>query len=360
MAVNLYAQADVLYPPEFEGGEEALETFISENLKYPQEALDNNKEANVAILLDIDKEGKITEIRPNRKYGFGFDEEALRLVQAMPTFKPATRNDEAVDGFYRLFVSFRLPKEVRKGKEFQSLPKYPGGLKAMRDFIIDNLEYPEAEKGSGKAGAVVVQLTIDEEGKIVDRRFVQTLGQAFNIEVNQVLDLMPPFEPGMAGGEPSKMFYTAPFSFTEDEGQKEGNQRKGSTAVLKKNGEIVAVASSTGGVVQLDSDQGKGRDFVAATFPGGYNAMQKYFDENLKYPKKARKKGKQGTVTARFTVNKKGKIKRAEIIQTRGYGMDDEVIRLLSNMPRWQPATKAGKAVEDVVVLAVPFVLQEE
>ena len=301
----LKAQPDVVYPAEYPGGEDSLKTYIDSNLKYPIEAAAYKKEVTMTFFLDIDKEGKITRIEPGKRYGYGFDEEGLRLVNGLPAFKPSTRNGEPVEDMYRLRIPFKLPKEAKKeGKKFQSMPQFPGGLKAMREFIVEHLEYPESEEGSGKAGSVVVQLRIDEEGKVVDRRFVKTLGQAFNIEVNKVIDAMPAFEPGMAGDAPAKMWYSAPFSFTEEEAQKEDTKLKPEitrtrTIVERKKSTSTSSSSSsketygavsTNKAIQLDSDIAKGKDFKAASFPGGLYKMQEYFENNTEYPKKAKKR----------------------------------------------------------------------
>ncbi|MEI6408877.1 MAG: energy transducer TonB [Bacteroidota bacterium] len=86
-------------------------------------------------------------------------------------------------------------------------------------------------------------------------------------------------------------------------------------------------------------------------FPGGENALMTYISENIAYPKKAFKKNIQGIVYASFVVNKNGTISDIAIVKGLKYGCNEEVVRMLSSMPVWEP----GKA--DDVPLKVKFTL---
>ena len=86
-------------------------------------------------------------------------------------------------------------------------------------------------------------------------------------------------------------------------------------------------------------------------FPGGENALMTYISENIAYPKKAFKKNIQGIVYASFVVNKNGTISDIAIVKGLKYGCNEEVVRMLSSMPVWEP----GKA--DDVPVKVKFTL---
>jgi TonB family protein len=72
-----------LHYPEFPGGKDSLQKYISENLIYPEEALKNNIEGIVYLSADVNDNGQIADIRIERGIGYGCDEEALRLLQGM-------------------------------------------------------------------------------------------------------------------------------------------------------------------------------------------------------------------------------------------------------------------------------------
>ena len=94
---------------------------------------------------------------------------------------------------------------------------------------------------------------------------------------------------------------------------------------------------------------------VMPQFPGGMEAFNKYIQKSLKYPKYEEKNGIQGNVYVRFVVTKSGSIERAEILRSveGSINFDREVLRLISEMPTWEPGEQAGKKVN--VYMTVPF-----
>ncbi len=94
-------------------------------------------------------------------------------------------------------------------------------------------------------------------------------------------------------------------------------------------------------------------------FPGGNKALMKFLRENLEYPEEARKNGIEGKVLSQFLVNEDGTLTDIEIVRGLGYGCDDEVLRLIHQMPKWDAGTKDGKAVKVVFKLPVVFALGE-
>lgn len=93
-----------------------------------------------------------------------------------------------------------------------------------------------------------------------------------------------------------------------------------------------------------------------AQFPGGTKALQKYFDENMKYPDGFAEKGEKCTVLVKFTVNKDGSLQ--DIVVSRGVAnplLNDEAIRLVKNMPNWEPARTNDKKIRTSFLLPVKF-----
>ncbi len=69
--------------PTYPGGKKALDDFIKENLKYPEEALKNKIEGTVSIEYDVDVFGKVILAKIKHGIGHGCDEEAIRLVKLL-------------------------------------------------------------------------------------------------------------------------------------------------------------------------------------------------------------------------------------------------------------------------------------
>lgn len=98
---------DVDSPPEFEGGLSALYKFISQNLHYPPEAVEEGRGGTVYVNFVVDESGKIEQVSLLNKKGFGLDQEALRAVSMLPNFKtPAKVKGEAVKVYFQLPIKF--------------------------------------------------------------------------------------------------------------------------------------------------------------------------------------------------------------------------------------------------------------
>ncbi len=93
-------------------------------------------------------------------------------------------------------------------------------------------------------------------------------------------------------------------------------------------------------------------------FPGGQAALMKYFSDNVRYPVIAAENGIQGRVVCQFTVWKDGSVSDVKILRGVDPALDREAIRLISNMPKWQPGEQRGKAVSCKFTVPVVFRLQ--
>jgi protein TonB len=96
---------------------------------------------------------------------------------------------------------------------------------------------------------------------------------------------------------------------------------------------------------------------TAPRFPGGAEALNKFFADNIQYPEYERSKGIQGNVLVKFTVTKKGKLINIRIVNgvPGGPNLATESVRILEIMPQWLPATKRKRRVEAEHWLSVPF-----
>ena len=90
-------------------------------------------------------------------------------------------------------------------------------------------------------------------------------------------------------------------------------------------------------------------------YPGGESAMMAYLSENMKYPKKARKKGIEGQVVVTFVVDKEGKVTDVRILRDPGGGCGEEAARLVREMPRWTPGMANDRPVKVRYTLPMRF-----
>ena len=95
-------------------------------------------------------------------------------------------------------------------------------------------------------------------------------------------------------------------------------------------------------------------------FPGGMKALMEYISTNLRYPEDAKQQKTEGRVIARFTVKKDGSIGDVNIVRGVSPSLDAEAVRVLSDMPKWEPGMQNGKAVATLYTVPVMFKLDKE
>jgi periplasmic protein TonB len=94
--------------PEFPGGTEELMKFLRNNINYPQMARETGIQGTVIVQFVVNKDGKISNTRVLRGIGGGCDEEAMRVVKAMPGWKVGKQNGVPVPVFFQLPIKFTL------------------------------------------------------------------------------------------------------------------------------------------------------------------------------------------------------------------------------------------------------------
>ena len=94
--------------PEFPGGIEALYKYMADNVKYPEKAKADGTEGRVIVTFVIEKDGSVTNAKVLRGVSEEIDAEALRVVSAMPKWKPGTQLGTPVRVQYNLPIYFKL------------------------------------------------------------------------------------------------------------------------------------------------------------------------------------------------------------------------------------------------------------
>lgn len=94
--------------PEYPGGMEALYKYLAENIHYPEQAKNDQIQGRVVISFVVEKDGGISDAKVVRGIGGGCDEEALRVVNAMPKWTPGKMRGEVVRVNFHLPITFKL------------------------------------------------------------------------------------------------------------------------------------------------------------------------------------------------------------------------------------------------------------
>ena len=92
-----------------------------------------------------------------------------------------------------------------------TMPKYPGGIEKMFEFIADNLRWPYDD--ACIQGRVVVSFIVEKNGSLTDVKVIKSVDPAFDKEAIRVVKSMPKWEPGMWRGKPARVHYCIPIIF---------------------------------------------------------------------------------------------------------------------------------------------------
>ena len=105
---KIYTMGMVEQKPQFPDGEEAMYRWIGEHINYPAQAAEEGVQGRVIVQFNIMADGSIKNAKVVRSRHPALDEEALRLVNAMPLWIPGRNKGKAVIVSYTLPITFRL------------------------------------------------------------------------------------------------------------------------------------------------------------------------------------------------------------------------------------------------------------
>ena len=111
-------------------------------------------------------------------------------------------------------VKFTAPvikKEVFEVVE--QMPSFPGGDKALLEYLSNNIKYPVVAQENGVQGRVVVSFVVEKDGSITDVKVVRSVDPSLDKEAARVVKSMPRWIPGKQNGSAVRVKYNVPVSF---------------------------------------------------------------------------------------------------------------------------------------------------
>lgn len=94
--------------PSYPGGDESRIRFLQENIKYPQMARESGIQGTVYVTFVVERNGSVTDVKVLRGIGGGCDEEAIRVIQAMPPWNPGKQRGKPVRVQFNMPIKFTL------------------------------------------------------------------------------------------------------------------------------------------------------------------------------------------------------------------------------------------------------------
>ena len=123
--------------PEFPGGMEALNTYLRNNIRYPQEAQKAGIQGRVIIQFIVSKDGSITDAEVVESVDPQLDAEGLRLIKNMPRWKPGMRKGQAIRVKQTLPIRFAFTKTPDKPENSNSIFLKNGSYNSsLKDVIL--------------------------------------------------------------------------------------------------------------------------------------------------------------------------------------------------------------------------------
>ncbi|HWS00758.1 MAG TPA: TonB family protein, partial [Prolixibacteraceae bacterium] len=217
--------------PEFPGGELALRKFIGSEVKYPEDAKKNGIQGKVFVTFVVKEDGTVGNAKIARGVHPLLDNEALRVVSMLPTWKPGKQGGKAVSVSYTIPVQFALSdgkdqqkttaeqtSAPQKGEKevfvvVEEMPEFPGGVDELRRFIAQEIRYPADAHEKKIQGKVFVSFVVNSTGKVEDAKIERSVSPSIDKEAIRVVSLMPDWKPGKQRGQAVSVSYTIPIEF---------------------------------------------------------------------------------------------------------------------------------------------------
>ncbi len=219
----------------------------------------------------------------------------------------------------------------------ETMPEFPGGQKALFQYLAQNTQYPVAAIQQQIDGRVICQFVVEKDGTVDSVNVIRSIHPLLDAEAIRVVSSMPKWKPAMQRGTLVRVRYTIPVNFKL---------------------QLDTVAEQT---VIKEEKQNSEPVFVNVErmpeFQGGKEALISFLNSTVKYPLIAVENNIEGKVIVQFVVEKDGSITNVEVVKSVDPSLDREAKRVISAMPKWNPGYQSGKPVRVKYTVPVNFAL---
>lgn len=203
-------------------------------------SVNNDIDRNPLIIVDGVSTKNINEVNPSsiesvslikdKKATSIYGEKGKNGVILIATDKNTTHNNASVNLENVTVVRFKTQDSVsvtvvpygtqKTAKESTPvthadvMPKFNGGnVDNFRQWVQQNIKYPESASSNKTEGRIIIQLIVDEVGNVSDTKIIRGLDDELNKEVIRVVKESPKWTPGSNKGQPVKVSYIMPIEF---------------------------------------------------------------------------------------------------------------------------------------------------
>jgi len=381
LEINQLVRQDSLdLPISFANGKccEAFMQFFKENINYPTAVSERGARGVWTWFSVLNEDGIISDIRIQECFGLGCRDEIHRVMSLMQLapgtidgvpqriglftsigFKPSDSGvvmlpigDRETD---RLFRS--RPEEVTRAREqnrrrisytrwleinnlthpdsLDIQPQFPGGEEALLKFLNENIEQPEVIVRT--QGIAHIMYVVEQDGSASNVTVNTPIGDEFSGNLIATIAKMPKWLPGTINEQPKDVGLQMWLGFYFSD-----------TLV-----EITPLLDT------IARNRYMAEHYVEPKFPDGIEALHRFLQNNIRFPRESRQRGIQGTVFVTFVVERDGSISNVEVLRGIGGGADEEAIRVVSIMPRWIPGEQRRRPVRVQFNMPIRFTQAE-
>jgi periplasmic protein TonB len=97
------------------------------------------------------------------------------------------------------------------------MPEFPGGIEALKRYLVRNLRMPESNLEPGSTVHVIARFVVGEDGKVRDIEIIKEADAVFNAEVKRVISKMPDWKPGSQNHRNVAVYFNLPVNFVSAE-----------------------------------------------------------------------------------------------------------------------------------------------
>jgi len=215
-----------------------IANHIKKNLNYPSFAYQNNIQGRVLAQFVINKNGEVTDLNLRGPYrGELLEEEAKRIINKLPKFKPGKHNGKTVKVKYGVPISFKIPgkapsnirktnvvlKEIHNFNAIDQLPAFKNCQNSNNEDCFNSelvkhvnnyFSYPTTAIDNNIEGKVLVYFVIDKDGDVVN---ITTRGpkgtKILEDATKKLFEKLPHFTPGKHKGKAVNVKHVFPLDF---------------------------------------------------------------------------------------------------------------------------------------------------
>ena len=259
-------------------------------------------------------------------------------------------------------VDEEIPVEDEIFEVVEKNPEFSYNGMSLMQYLGKSIKYPTIAQETGTQGRVIVQFVVNKDGSIVDVKVVRGVDPYLDKEAIRVISTMPKWKPGKQRGEAVNVKFTVPVAF-----RLSGPELPKAEEVKQSDMDevvVVGYAAKDDPTPEGGSVKGENEDEVFTMvevmpkFPGGQAGLFQYLARSIKYPVIAQKSKEQGRVIIQMVISKDGSLSNIKVLRSVSPSLDAEAVRVVGNMPKWEPGMQKGQPVSVKYTIPIVFRLQ--